>query len=174
MATSWTDPTLSGKKATSAYMDQLRNALKLELVRRGQTAAFTDPTLSPNINTQRAIHVNELHKLIWNINGYTGYTDGTVMIGTTRIRAVHLEELRKQVNNLENKPTVDKVSDCRGGCVGLCISCTATCTGSCVNSCSLGCNSNCTGTCKGSCTGSCTGGCTSCNGCNSCTGCGPW
>lgn len=177
MATSWTDPNLSKLPVKTTYMDQIRNALKLELVRRGKSAAFTDPTLNPGVNSSRALHVQELRNLVWSINGVTdaNYTGGAVNMAQTVMRATHIQELRQQVNNLENKPMVAAATDCRdGSCMGLCISCTATCTGSCVNSCATGCNSNCTGTCTGTCTGSCTGGCSSCAGCSSCSGCGPW
>lgn len=156
MATSWTDPTLTGgatvgsTPVTAAHIAQLRSALAAERSRRSLSAvSWTDPSIAAG----SPYHVVNMTEVRGNITNFTALsvTDSTLTAGTSPAKAVHISEIRTKINALEAHSFAGGATDCNSGCTGLCVNACTACTG-------------CT-----SCT-SCTGGCSSCSGCSGCTG----
>lgn len=179
--TAWSDTVARGAPIAARSIEELRAAIRAEIVGRRKLGTFTpvDEVVTPGMPV-KAAHTQELITQLDKVS-----PQGVSVAPGELIRAATLNLLRTNINTYEAAPQYKPGnSGCNAGCTGLCSSCTGTCTGGCTSctSCSgcSGCGSGCANGCSGcsgcsgcgsGCASACTGGCkTGCSGCSGCTG----
>lgn len=187
--TAWSDTIAPGAPIAARAIEELRAAIRAEIVGRRKLGAFTpvDEAVTPDMPV-KAAHTQELITQLDKVS-----PQGVSVAPGDLIQTTTLNLLRANINTYEAAPQFKPGSSgCNAGCTGLCTSCTGTCTGGCTScsSCSgcSGCGSGCANGCSGcsgcsgcgsgcssSCTGGCKTGCSSCSGtckgtCSGCTG----
>jgi hypothetical protein len=110
--TAWTDdPLVAGTtKIRKVHIDEMRDAVGTEIIRRGGTAWTwtTDPTIVANYTKPRVGHITEIRSACEYcqslISGMPSpsWTD-TITANTTKIRSVHVTEIRTYINAMELK-----------------------------------------------------------------------
>lgn len=140
MATSWATSIVASEKVVPTNLNSLKNAVRNERSRRGQTINTTPTDLASGT----FITATRINQILADLNALN--STGVAVGADSIIRAYDLNVLRNIVNMHENAPKVGGASTCGSGCIGLCTSCSGTCTGGCTS-------------CNG-----CAGGCSGCNG----------
>lgn len=165
-----------GTKLSATIMQQLKNEVKQECLRRkytGSVESYGSSTYDYTVSAGSQSLTTHYTKNATPLNAISGDITTSMNAGT-KITAANMNTLINKINLLSAIAVNATAHGCASSCTGLCsTSCGNACQGTCTGSSSCTCGSNCSGSCSrgcaDDCSDHCSGGCGSgCSGSSSC------